>query len=233
MHPILFKAGPLTLHTYGLFVALGLATGLWLWLIRARRYGLSAESVWDAAFVIFLAGLAGARFLYVWQFWPAYRLQPAEALYIHHGGLVWYGGFLGAALAGIVYARLRDRPLLKFCDCFAPGIALAHAVGRIGCFFNGCCFGQRGMPVQLYEAGGLVVIAGALLILEGRLKRSGDLFFLYVALYAVLRFGLEFLRGDHVPIGMFTLSQWISLTVLAALPAAVLLRNRWNPSDLK
>src|SRR4029077_2882507 len=125
---------------------------------------------------------------------------------------VWYGGLFGAIFFGMLYARWRKWPILVLCDFFAPVAALAHGIGRIGCFFNGCCYGLRtdsifgvrfpgepyaNLPTQLYEAAGLFFISGFLFYFSSKPRRTGRVFLVYILFYAVLRFFLEFLRGDN------------------------------------
>ncbi len=149
MHPIAFKLGPLTIHWYGVMVALAFLAGIWTASRRAPRSGLSGEKVVDAGVWILLGAVVGARLLYVVSYWdrtfenPLFPRAPwTEVFMVQRGGLVFYGGLIGASLACILYARLRKLPLWKLADVFAPSIALGYVLGRIGCLFNGCCYGR-------------------------------------------------------------------------------------------
>ncbi len=235
MHPVLFTAGPITVYTYGLFVALGLAAALVMVLRRADRAALPRAMALDLLFLFFVAGVAGSRLFYVLQHAEDYAADPARIFALREGGLVWYGGFITAASTGLIYARVHRWPILRLCDFFAPVVAVAHALGRLGCFFNGCCYGRitgggwglvfpgdtfRRHPVQLYEAAALLVLAVALeWTLRRRPRREGVLFIAYLAAYGVLRFLLEFLRADQVPVAGLTPPQWTSLLLIAGAAA--------------
>lgn len=244
MHPILFSWGPITIHTYGFFSALGFLLAIYLGWRRAGREGLPQDKFLDLAFWILLAGIAGARALYVIVSWHEFSGRPLAIFKLWEGGLVFYGGFVLAVLAAVVYIRLQGLPLWKTADVCAPYIALGHAVGRIGCFFNGCCYGpvsQRwGMvfpglgdqaphlPTQLLEAA--YNLALFILLARWRPRFAGQVFWWYVALYGAGRFGLEFLRGDeirgHVLFSWFSTSQLVAVLAAATALAALRLLGR-------
>jgi phosphatidylglycerol:prolipoprotein diacylglycerol transferase len=226
MHPILFKWGPVTLYTYGLFAAIGLFVAFVFAFKRAKEMHLDEKVVGDLTFVLFLSGIIGARLWYVWQHWDDYRVSPLRILSIQEGGLVWYGGFMFATLAGILIARRKGWPVFKLADLFAPVLPLAHAFGRIGCFFNGCCYGADGHPVQLYEAGALFVLTAALFRLSKVRQREASLFLEYIVGYSVIRFVVEFYRGDQSRAAILTLPQWTSLCLLAGALTVLIFRNR-------
>ncbi|MBI2095082.1 MAG: prolipoprotein diacylglyceryl transferase [Candidatus Omnitrophica bacterium] len=230
MHPVLFSRGPFTLYSYGFFLALALFLSLWIAEKRAAGHGVERGVAGDLVFLLFLAGLAGARLFYVLQHAGDYRGGGWRVLDLREGGLVWYGGFLAAAATGIVYARLRRRPLLGLCDFFAPLAALAQAVGRIGCFFNGCCYGKNAaggwgvvfpdrtparVPVQLYESVALFAVAIFLFRLSSGRRRPGEILAAYLFLAGGSRFFLEFLRGDQTTVACLTIPQWTSLLFVA------------------
>lgn len=144
MHPIAFTLGSLTIRWYGVMVALGFLAGFWTAGRRARLVGIPGEKVQDAGIWLILGTLIGARALYVATYWKdEFARQPfSEIFMVQHGGLVYYGGFIGAVTAGIVYTRVTRIPLWSFADVLAPSIALGYAFGRIGCLLNGCCYGK-------------------------------------------------------------------------------------------
>lgn len=215
MHPVLFQIGGFTVYTYGFFTALAVGVSYGMARRRAPRFGFSPAEAGDLVFILFVAGVTGARFLYILQHLEAYRGRYWHAFNIQEGGLVWYGGFIAAALSGLLYGRTRGWPLLKWCDFLAPILAVGHAIGRIGCFFNGCCYGLPGVPVQLYESAALLFIAFFLFRVSGPRRRDGESFALYLLMYAAARFGLEFWRGDQTHFALFTLPQWTSLVLFA------------------
>ncbi len=142
MSPILFTVGPLTIYSWGTFLVLGVAVGTVVTIFEGRRRGLRAPELLNLAFLTSLAGLAGARLLYVLVEWPAFRPDPVSAFLFTEGGLSIYGAVLGGAALVLCFARRRGRPFLVYADLMAPGLALGTAIGRIGCFLRGCCYGR-------------------------------------------------------------------------------------------
>lgn len=211
MHPVLFQFHSFTVYSYGFCVALAAAVSFFLSLRLAARRGLSAGTAADLLLVLLISGIAGARVFYVLQHWPDYREHWLSALWLREGGLVWYGGFIAAVLSGLVYCRRHYQSVLAWSDFFVPILALAHGIGRIGCFLNGCCFGRDGHPAQLYEAGGLFALSGVLFWIASKKPRHGRLTGWYLVLYAMLRFTVEFFRGDQTPYHSLSLPQWMSL----------------------
>lgn len=239
MDPIIFSFGPLTVTWYGIFVVSGFLLGLWTAGRRASADGMSAETVADLGIWLMLSGIAGARLFHVVIYWreefanaPIWRIAA-----VYQGGLVYYGGLLGACLATVVYVRRRKLALWPLADVLAPSILLGHALGRIGCWINGCCYGSptdlpwaahypagslapEGAihPVQLYEAVLNVGGYGLLAWLYRRRKFPGQVFASYLVLYGILRFAAEFFRGDYeirYAGGWATRGQLTSLLVLA------------------
>lgn len=248
MHPILVQVGGVTFYTYGLFVALAVIVSFVYVCALARRSGLPAQDAADLVFLFFVSGVIGARFFYVIQHWPDYAADPLRALRLQEGGLVYYGGFFFASGAGFVYGQIRGWPVLRWADIFAPVLALAHAIGRLGCYFNGCCYGRPApkgwgvvfqpdnvtrVPVQLFESAALVLLSAYLV---GRLKkdygRDGRVFAAYLFYYSLIRFSLEFMRGDQETAGLLSIPQWTSL-VLAIAGSVFLFRpGRRRPGGM-
>jgi phosphatidylglycerol:prolipoprotein diacylglycerol transferase len=165
----------------------------------------------------------GARLFFVVQHWEVFIREPLEIPAIWHGGLVWYGGFLGGLVSMAVYLRLHAIPVLRGIDQIIPFVPLGHALGRVGCFLNGCCFGkpigQTQVPTQLLESVSLLVLFLVLRRVQQRYVSApaGRLFGTYLISYAVIRFFIEFLRGDQtVAWAGLTLQQLISLGALLA-----------------
>ncbi len=251
MYPVLFRIGPFALHTYGVFVAMAFLSAIALALREARREGEDANKILDLSLYILVAAIVGSRILYVLVNWSAFRHDPFEIVRIWHGGLVFYGGFIGALIAALWYIRRKGLPLLKTADIVAPSIAFGQFVGRIGCFFSGCCYGKTcdlpwavifthaeslaptGVPLhptQLYSALNSLLI---FLVLVG-LKRikgfEGQIFWAYVLLYGVTRFILEHFRGDERGMfieGMLSTSQLIGpIMAVIAIAMMIILRRR-------
>ena len=242
MHPILLKLGPITLYTYGLMLVVAFIVAAWLAsraaqaLPRGER-AMTAEQTLDLACVSLLGGIVGARLLYAVLYFEAFAAAPLEFFAIWHGGLVWYGGFLGGLAAGVWYARAKGFDALRAADQLIPFVALGHALGRIGCFLNGCCYGdpttawcgvvfpgqqQAVLPTQLFEALGLLAIYVVLRMLQRSLalRARGRLLGWYLVSYGALRFGLEFLRGDQEP-------WWMGLTLQQCISIGIVLAGAW------
>jgi phosphatidylglycerol:prolipoprotein diacylglycerol transferase len=143
VHPIALQLGSLTIHWYGVMIALAFLAGLWTATRRARRENIAGERIADLVFWIMVAGMIGARTVYVTTYWSEFAHQPfTEIFMIQHGGLVYYGSVIGAAMAYFIYTRWKRLPGWKIADILAPSIALGNAIGRIGCLLNGCCYGR-------------------------------------------------------------------------------------------
>ncbi len=245
MHPILFHLGPVTIYSYGALFALAILAAAAVSAREARLRGIRPELVTDLIFWVVLGGLVGARALYVLTNIECYRNAPLEILMLQRGGLVFYGGFFGGSAAGLWYARRKRLPLARCADVLVPGVALAHAIGRLGCFLNGCCYGRPTSvfwgvsfphgngpvhPTQLYEAGALLLLFAVLRARARRAAFDGEVAVWYLLLYGLIRFLIEFLRGDSPPvIGGLTLSQVISgclLTVTAVVYRFLCHRHR-------
>lgn len=238
MYPTLFKFGGLVIHTYGLFMALAFLTGIVLASSRAYRYDLSRDFVLDLGFWVLLAGIVGARFLDVLTNIEYYKLDLWKMVKIWEGGLSFFGGLTGGLLGGIGYCRLKKVPVFQAGDLIAPYIALGQSLGRLGCFFAGCCYGRacdlffsvtfnnpetlapRGIPlypIQIVESLADFVVFLVLATIANRRSFTGQIFSLYFILYPAVRFIAEFYRGDNPAVFMnLTLYQLISIVVLIA-----------------
>lgn len=241
MHPVLLRLGPLTLYSYGLAIALGFLLASWLAGRRARAVGVDPARVQRIALTGLLAGLAGGRAAYVLLNWQVYAANPLEILRLDHGGLIFYGGLAAGVLAGLLAIRAAKLPVPATLDLLMPPLVAAHAAGRVGCFLNGCCYGEPTAlpwgvlfppdilyrhPTQLYETGALLLIFLILKRAERRSPPAGTVLFLYGALYGSWRFLVEFLRGDNARVLFgLTVFQLVSLP-LALFCGWMLLRAR-------
>ena len=248
MYPRLFELGPITLYTYGVLLAAAYLVGLKLAMVRAKARGLDANRVLDLGIYIIISALVGAKLLLLVTDFRTFRADPRELLTLARSGGVFYGGLILAVIVALWYIRRVGLPLWTTCDVFAPGIALGHVVGRFGCFFAGCCYGKPttkpwgitftdpfaasnvgtplGIPLhptQLYEAGAELLILIVLLVTERKGRPfSGRTFWLYMLLYAISRFIIEFFCGDERgTVFMFSTSQFISI-LLAPLAIGML-----------
>ena len=248
MHPILLKIGPIELYTYGAFLAVAFLTAIYLATREAERVGLKSDFVADLGIILILSSIVGARLFYILFYDLQYTLEhPTELLRLRQTGLVFYGGLFSGFCAIYVFCRLKRAPFLLVIDTAAPSIAMGQAIGRIGCFMSGCCYGkptwvfwavkfpqldQLRHPTQIYESAATFIVFLLLMRFRKHKSRDGQTIWLYAVMYASLRFGLEFLRGDNPQVLMgLTLSQVIGVLVLiAAVPLGFLV---WMPSPRK
>ncbi len=240
--PIKLGDLPLAIHTYGFFIAIGFIIGLWLATREAKKVGIDPKKISDLTFWILIWGLIGSRIVYIITTWDEYMADPSLFIKIHRGGLVWYGGFIGASLFTLYYTRRHKLPFFKIADILIPSVALGHAFGRLGCFSAGCCYGKevsrdfifsvvfthpesiapQGIPrhpVQLYESLGEVIIFLILVIFRTRKRFDGQVLLMYMTLYPILRSLLEIIRGDKIRGFVIepylSTSQFISIFVIA------------------
>jgi phosphatidylglycerol---prolipoprotein diacylglyceryl transferase len=259
MHPILFEIGRFPVYTYGVLLAAAYLLGLQFALVRARKRGLDPNRVMDLGIWIIISALAGAKLLLLVVEFDTFGKNPRELLTLLRSGGVFYGGLIAAVVVALWYLRRHRMPMWTVTDVFAPGIALGHVIGRMGCFFAGCCFGSPTEvpwaitfrnpyaaenvgtplnvplhPTQLYEAGAELLILGLLLATEKKGRPfPGRTFWAYMFLYGISRFIIEFYRGDpRGSIGMFSTSQFLSLIIvpLAIVMMIVLGRRSAGPA---
>ena len=241
MYPDLPPIGPLHLHSYGLMLALSFWIGSgWLWREAARR-GWDENRVATLSLVLLLVSVAGARLFFVFTHWADYARDPAGVLRLWEGGLTLYGGILAAIPAGILYCRHAKLPVWSVADAVAPALALGLALGRVGCFLNGCCFGKpcdlpwavtfppksyAGLqypgahlhPAQLYFTAAELGLLAVLLGVRPRLRRPGQLWWLFLMLDSAVRFLVDMTRyyePSAVLPGGLDVSQLVSLGLLA------------------
>lgn len=232
MYPILFSIGPVTVYSYGFMLAVAFIVATSLVSRRVHLFNISKDSIGGLALTLLISGIIGARTFYVLLNIGYFSRHPFEALLINRGGLVFYGGVLLATLAGVVFVRIHKLSILDTADLVAPFVALGHAIGRIGCFLNGCCYGKptssvlgvifphsdvRVYPTQLFSSAGLFIIFFLLFYLQGRRRFRGHIILLYLILYGIFRFCMDFLRGDLQALFYgLTIAQIISVVVVLA-----------------
>jgi len=219
VHPVLFKIGPYSVYSYGAMLALAFLVCSFLAKRRAASIGMDGEKILDFTILLIMSGVIGGRIMFVILDLEYFKTRPLDIFKLWEGGLVWYGGLILAVISGAVFLRIYRMPILKTADLIMPYVALGQAIGRIGCFLNGCCYGKTpALPTQLFESAAMLIVY---LILRRRVPSNGRTFFLYLILYSVFRFFIEFIRGDNMLVIMgLTFSQFISLIILTA--AAIL-----------
>ncbi len=243
MFPKILDVGSITIHTYGLFLAAAFIAGIWVASRNARKQGIDPEFIWNMGLLVIFAALVGAKLLFLLSDFHYYSSNFREifSLSTLRSGGVFYGGFLLALAAAAWYLVQKRLPAWKITDLAAPGIALGQAVGRLGCLSAGCCYGKPtgmpwgitfssqyanenvgvplGMPLhptQIYESVGTFLL---FLYLMRRLPKkhfAGQILLEYMLLYAILRFVIEFYRGDDrgfVLYGMLSTSQFIAALI--------------------
>lgn len=158
MHPVCFEVGNFKVHWFGVFMAFGFLAGLLNWRWLARREGRSFNYCSDLLCWVMVSGILGARLAYVVSDLDSFLAEPLTIVRVDQGGLIYYGGFAGAAAGVMIFARLRDERIWSVFDFVLTSVPLAHAFGRVGCFLNGCCFGTpHGGPLAVrYPAESLV-----------------------------------------------------------------------------
>jgi len=242
MHPVLIKIGPLTVYTYGVFVSAAFALSAYLMWYNAPLRNFQREKVLDFVVVILISGIIGARLLYVILNLDYFKKNPIEIVMLNRGGLAFHGGLLFSFFGGIYFLLKNSIPLRDAGDLVAPYAALGQSIGRIGCFFNGCCIGKPGAPyylgfkflgdqvyrhpVQLYEAAILLILHMLLRFMLQKNILKHNLFFFYLTAYSFERFFMDFLRADLPNIFMkLTLSQIFSVIILFIGFAAIVIEK--------
>jgi phosphatidylglycerol---prolipoprotein diacylglyceryl transferase len=253
VYPKLFSIGSFYLPTYGVMVALAFLAGLAITVKLARRSGLNPELITNLAVYVALSGMLGAKVLMIVFDWNRYMANPGDifSLATLQAAGVFQGGLILALVTAFFYMRHQALPPLATSDAFAPGLALGHAIGKIGCFAAGCCWGIEtklpwavkfhdpaayaltGVPLeialhpaQLYEAGAEALIFGFLYWRFARPHAPGQIIGLYLVVSSVTRFFIEFTRNHEqaLPFGLpFSITQWIAI-VLAFAGAVLLAR---------
>ena len=254
--PIAFTIGSTEVRWYGIMIALGvLVLVLWtLWQVRKNAF-ITPSTVITLAIVGIPSGIIFSRLIHVIDQWEYYSQHPGQI--IGGEGLSIYGAVLGAVLGTWIYSRFRPFNYGYGADTVAPGIILAQAIGRVGCFINGCCHGTEvsaslpwgvvylnadcvaplGIPVhptQIYEIIFLLFLFGAIMMLKGRLKPDGSLFLVYLGSYSLWRFGIGFLRVNEPFLFGLHQAQVIGLAVMAIIVIMLIYRRvRWvNPKQI-
>ncbi|MBN1221888.1 MAG: prolipoprotein diacylglyceryl transferase [Candidatus Aminicenantes bacterium] len=222
MFPVLIKIGPVSIHTYGFMMALGVASALWFVFRQAKKYDLPASRLIDMGFYTIIIALIGAKLILFVGNFSYYTRYPKELFSLARSGGVFQGGLAFGIVFALWYLRKHKLPVWKTADLVGPALALGHGFGRIGCFAAGCCYGRAcaqpwgisflneyshdltGIPqstplhpTQLYEAVLNFLNFGILFLVLRRKKFDGQVFPFYIINYSIIRFIVEFYRGDH------------------------------------
>ena len=240
MYPDLFSIGPLALHTYGLFVALGFIAGIFTAIKIGKSLGINSNSVLDMGFIIILCGLIGSRLVYIIINFSYYVSNPLDIIKLWQGGLVFSGGLVAVIIAMLLYLKRQKYNIWEVGDLWAPAAAIGQAIGRIGCFCAGCCYGKPTdlpwavtftnpksiatlniplHPTQLYSSLSSLIIFIILIVLTAKKKFEGQVFLWFLILHSTARLLLERFRGDSrgvILTNNLTMTQLIALLILIA-----------------
>lgn len=217
---ILFYIGSFPVHLFGVMIALGIATGMYVVVRECEAIGLNREKVLDLILYVVVGGVVGARVLYVMLNFSDYRQNPLSIFAVHQGGLAFHGAVFAGVIIGVVFTRVNRLSFSTLADLFAPGLAIGYAIGRIGCDIYGNVTtvpwavyvnGVGRHPVQFYSAFAGFVIFALLWTRRKSQRFSGEIFLLFIALYSIYRFFVEFFRSA----GGFTPAQYLSLIAVA------------------
>jgi phosphatidylglycerol---prolipoprotein diacylglyceryl transferase len=249
MYPKLLELGPITIHTYGIFLAAAFVVGIWITSRNAKKAGITADSIWNMGLAIIFSALVGSKILLFLSDYPYYSQNFREVFSLStlRSAGAYYGGLLLALGSAFWYARKQQIPVLTTADLAVPGIALGQAIARMGCLSAGCCYGKPthvpwGItftsqyandnvsvplniplhPTQIYEAAGNVCLFLFLTWRLSKKRNTGQLLLEFLGLYALLRFLVEFYRNDErgfVLYDLLSTSQFIA--VLTILGSAV------------
>ena len=240
----LFSIGKFTVHSYGLLIAVGVILAVILAMKRAGKKDLDSEVVLNMAIICVIFGFLGAKILYVFENFQAFLRDPLSV--IGSSGFVVYGGIAIGVVAVILYCRIKNYSFFRYFDLLMPSVAMGQAFGRLGCFCAGCCYGKETdafwgvvfpegsfapagvplIPTQLISSAGDFAIMIILLLFSKKAKKVGDVGALYLLLYGIGRFLVEFLRqNEQGGIGMFTTAQIMSF-VFIAVSIILFVRNR-------
>jgi len=243
MYNELFSIGPLTVYGYGLMIGIGVVVALFWATKRGAKRGINEDNALSILLIAVIVGFAGAKVLYVITDWKYFLRDPLGAL--GSEGFVVYGGIITGLLGCYIFCRRKKILFMDALDVFMPPVAAAQGFGRIGCFLAGCCYGKATdsvfgvifplggapavpvWPTQLFSSAGDFLIALVLALYDRRDHAKGNVGALYLILYSVGRFLIEFLRDDpRGSVGLFSTSQFISLFMLPFGIALYVLNNK-------
>ncbi len=232
MYPILFSTPWFNVYTYGLLIAAGYSLGTILILREARKSGLNHEAIFDMLIIQLIVGVLGSRLLFLLEYNPE-KLTFSDFFAFEQGGLTFYGSVISSFIFDLLYLKARKIPFWQTMDCIGFGLPAGIMLARLGCFFNGCCYGIAcsypwgfhfehagpGIqhPTQLYESLAALIIWGALHYLRRFRRNYGEVFLACMALYGFFRFFIEFLRAENPEVFLgLKLSQLIGIGAICA-----------------
>jgi phosphatidylglycerol:prolipoprotein diacylglycerol transferase len=252
LKPVLFKFGHFNVYSYGLMMVLAFFAVLIYLHYQAPKAKIDREKAFDLAIFTFISGILGSRIIYILINLNEYSKDWSLVYQFQKGGLAWHGGLLGGLLCVFIYSKIKDLNLWQALDLMVTSSALGLAIGRMGCFMNGCCFGYSTNlpwavtfpahrhpvpvhPTQLYEMMLDLLLFGFLLWWWNRRKFAGENALLTFSIYSVIRFFVEFFRDNSAshPIAGLYLAQWASLIIFIVITTVwIILRRRAGDEEL-
>lgn len=244
------QIGPLTLHMYGIMVALGFLSALIICERRAKKRGMDTNILYGIFWCAIFGGAAGSKLLYYTVSIPDILKDPS-ILWNFQNGWVVYGGILGGVFASFLYCRYKKVDFVRYLDLVLPAVAFAQGCGRIGCFFAGCCYGRETdsvlsiqywqsvyapngvklIPTQIYSSIGDFVLAFLLMAYAKREPKKGKVAAGYCIFYSIGRFIIEMMRNDYRgELGFLSTSQIISIIILV-LGIGIYVAAEKNPNN--
>lgn len=244
MHRVLFRIGPLTIYSYGVFLAIGFAVAGLLALYRFKQQYKDSYIILDILLAAVVGGVIGARLFYIIGHWSRFMAEPSDMFKINMDGLVFYGGLLLGFAMGLLVGRWRRLRFWPTMDLGGLCVPVALAIGRIGCFLNGCCYGKSTSlpwgvtfpgtktsvhPTQIYELLLDLILFGLLWWKKDSFEREGTVFWLFALGYGAIRFTIEFFRV-HEAANAGLEFQMASVALFAVAGTVLLLRYRLLPA---
>ena len=230
----LFSIGPITIHGYGLMIAVGVMVALLIGVKRAPKLGLDKDHIYNLTFYCLIFGLLGAKLLF--GIVEIKEIIKDPSFFFSGEGFVVYGGIISGILTGYIYCRVKKLEFFRYADIVLPSVAVAQGFGRIGCFLAGCCYGREAdscisitfrnssfapndvplLPTQLISSASLIILATGLIIYANKDRKPGRVAALYLIFYSVGRSIIEIFRNDYRGdfIGPLSISQFISIFIL-------------------
>lgn len=236
----LFSIGPVTIHGYGLMMAIAILSAYYMVEYRGKKRGMDADKIFNMAIWAVAAGLLGAKLLYLITRLPDLIADPSLIVHCLKDGFVVYGSLIGGILGAWIYCRRHEMDFLQIFDLTVPAIAFAQGIGRIGCLLAGCCYGMEVsaenpiaivftnssyapnnvalLPTQIISSVLNFIHFGILMYLSKKTKAKGQLAGFYLVFYSIGRFILEFFRGDLIRgnVGTLSTSQFIAIFMFLA-----------------
>ncbi len=239
MYNDILTIGNITIHGYGLMIAIGVITALLVGDYRAGKKGLNGDLIYGLTITTVLLGFLAARILFIITEWEGFVKNPMS--YLTGSGFVVFGGIIGGVITIWAYCKIKKMDFLAYLDLMVPSVALAQGFGRIGCFLAGCCYGKETdswlgvtfthshygpnnvklLPSQLFMSAGDFILAAILLCYARKDRTKGKVSALYLILYSAGRFVVEFTRNDDRGfVGALSTSQFIGIFIFIVGVAA-------------